>query len=242
MFNFNGVHANTHGLKVVEVDRSPMPAVVNTLLETPSRNGAYFVRNRIKQREIDVKVIVVGSTENDLRTKVRNIGEWLYVDQPQVLTFDDETDRQYLAIVDSASLTEVLKVGEGTLKFICPNPFAEAKVQSTKALTSNANTTVTVGGTAETYGTLTVTFTGATTNFRVRHNGTGARVQVTSPFKAGDVLVIDFSRGYVTINGSNAMPTVSLDSDFFALAKGSNVLNCTTFAGTATLTYKNRWL
>lgn len=242
MFTFNGIHANTYGVKVVTVDRSPLPAIDNTLLETPSRNGAYFVRNKVKQRDIQVDVKITGTSEADLRTKVRNIGAWLYSEYPQVLKFDDETDRQYLAVIDTASLKETLKVGEGSIKFICPTPYAEATTETSVTLTSNGTKAFTNSGTAETYGTITVTFTGATTNFTVTHVGTGKKVQITQVFKAGDILVIDFAKGYVTLNGTNAMPTVSLDSDFYKLPKGANSLTCTTIAGTAVLKYKNRWL
>lgn len=148
MFTFNGVHANTHGLKVVTVDRSPLPAIENTLLEVPYTNGAYFVKNRLKPRTIDIDVKVIGTSEADLRTKVRNIGAWLYSKQPAVLKFDDETDRQYLAVVDATSLQEVLLLGEGNLRFLCPQPYAEATNPTYTALVAGANT-VTVGGNTE---------------------------------------------------------------------------------------------
>lgn len=242
MFTFNGVHANTHGLKVVTVDRSPLPAIENTMLEVPNINGAYFIKNKLKTRTIEMDVNIVGTSEADLRTKVRNIGAWLYSKQPAELLFDDENSMQYKAVVDATSLQEVLKVGEGTLKFICPQPYAEALTETSVTLTSNANKAITVGGNTETFGTVTVTFTGATTNFTVTHVATGKKVAITQVFKATDVLVIDFTKGYVTLNGTNAMPTVSLDSDFFALPTGAGNIHCTTYAGTATLKYKNRWL
>lgn len=242
MFTFNGTHADTYGVKVVKADRSPLPAVSNTLLEVPARNGAYFVRNKLQARDIQIDIKVAGTSEDDLRSKARAIGAWLYTTAPQALIFDDEPDRQYLAVVDTATLAETLKVGEGQIKFKCPMPYAEALANTNVTLTSNGTKALTNSGTAEAYGTLTVNFTGATTNFTVTHVGTGKKVQITSPFANTDVLVIDFAKGYVTLNGTNAMPTVSLDSDFFALPAGANSLTCTTFAGTATLAYKNRWL
>lgn len=146
MFTYNGTHANTYGLKVVTVDRSPLPAVENTLLEMASRNGAYFVRNKLKPREIELNVIVVGTNEDDLRSKTRNIGAWLYTQTPQPLIFDDEPTMQYLAVVDSTTLDEVLRIGEGTLKFIVPKGYAEAITPKFTALNDNGTTTVTNAG------------------------------------------------------------------------------------------------
>lgn len=247
MFTFNGIHANTYGVKVVTVDRSPLPAVENTLLNAPSRNGAYFVRNTIKEREINVDINLTGTSESDLRTKVRNIGAWLYSNQPQILKFDDEPDRQYLAVIDTASLEETLKVGQGQLKFICPNPYATALTDATTnfAPTAIGNKTFTVGGNVRPYPVITFTFTAVATRVLYTQiiDGVTKRMDIQGSFKAGDVLVVDHNKGYITLNGTNAMPMLTLDSDFYPLNLGTATLYfAVAVPANAVLTYKNSWL
>lgn len=245
MFTFNGVHANTHGLKVVTVDRSPLPAIENTLLEVPSINGAYFIKNRLKPRTIDITVKVIGTSEADLRTKVRNIGAWLYSKQPQVLQFDDENSKQYNAVVDTASVAETLKVGEGTIKFICPTPFAEGNVLNTVNLTANGTKELWVEGSADTLPVFTFTFTGVADYLYYEFSdawGNVKGVTIGGSFKAGDVIKADHAKGYITLNGTNAMPMLSLNSDLFNLPSGASWLWVEPAVLTAKVEYKDRWL
>lgn len=244
MFTFNGTHASTYGVKVVMVDRSPLPNVDNTLLDVPNRNGAYFVRTRLGVREIKATVKVIGASESELRSNVRAIGAWLRTKQPAPLVFDDEPSLQYMAIADGASIDEVLRVGEGDITFVCPTPYAIETTTNTQTLTPDATTNFAVGGNAPTYPVVTVTFTGSATDVVYSNDNGGVTylVHVTGTFVTGDVLVIDHSKGYVTLNDSNAMPMLTLDSEFFALESGTEYIHLDPLTATVDISFNNRWL
>ncbi len=101
-------------------------------------------------------------------------------------------------------------------------------------------------GTATGLPIITATFSvSGATDYKVTHLETGKSVRVINNFNANDVLVIDHSKMYVTINGSTAMPKLDLSSEFFELNKGTNTLTISMATGGSAYTqisYKERWL
>jgi predicted phage tail component-like protein len=105
------------------------------------------------------------------------------------------------------------------------------------------DTTVTNSGTYKTYPVVTVKFTASASEYKIT-GPNGDYVRVVTSFAAGDELVIDFDKHYVTLNGVSAMPYLDWkNSKFFELQPGDNNLTCTPDnVALVTTTWKPRWL
>ncbi|UOY92903.1 phage tail family protein [Ectobacillus sp. JY-23] len=243
MFTFNGIHASTYGIKVISVSRPPLPAIKNTFVEPPGRNGAYFAKSALSKREIAVKIKIKAISQAALRTNARNIAKWLHNNRLEApLIFDDEPDKVYIAITDGTDWEEIFRFGDGTIRFVCADPCAESSAATNITLTSNGNKIINVTGTSDVSPVITITFTGATTNLSIKHVEKNEVIKLVKAFVSSDTLIIDCRKGFITLNGTNIMPALDLSSDFWSLYPGTNTINCTTFLGTMTLTYKDKWL
>lgn len=99
------------------------PRTVN-LLTVPGKPGAYLEGIDIGHRVIEVPIGLVGKNIGGLQKLKEDLAAWLVTDEPKELIFDDEADRTYFAIVDETlDLDEFVRVGQGTIKFICPDPY-----------------------------------------------------------------------------------------------------------------------
>lgn len=237
LLTFNGGNSSDYGLNVVSIERNFLPPVKNTYLDVEGRNGSYFAGSTLDKKAINVQVNIVATSESDLRNKARQIGAWLYTLAEVPFSFNDEPDLIYTGKVDSTSLEEVLRFGSGTLTFVCGKPTADGLA---KTVNVPDNASITVGGTAPTLPTFTVSFTATASEWKIAKGDKYLRV--VSNFVAGDTLVVDCSTGKVTINGTVQMQTLDINSRFFVLDVGANTLTVTpTAVATCTADYKEQW-
>jgi predicted phage tail component-like protein len=235
---FNGVSSDAYPyLKILKVGHSVLPSSNISMVDVAGRAGSYFVYKRLGTRTIEVEVAIVGTSQSYFRSKVRELADWLDVDKPTALSFSEDPTISYYAIVDGdTSIDQILAIGTGTIKFICPDPFAYG-ASRTVSLVTGPNT-VTYNGTADAYPVMTVTFSSAQTSFEVS-NGT-EKIHIDADLATTSTLVIDFSLGKITINDVLNMQTLSLDSDFFPLKKGTNTLTVSAGANVS-MTYNERF-
>ena len=122
-FSFNG---ETRGyLKVLRGRKRPAWAsVTRDLLIVPGKPGGYLQNTAVQPRPIDVPVMIEGENIANLQKIKEDLAAWLVTEEPKELIFDDEPDRTYFAIVDETlDLEELVRVGQGTIRFICPDPY-----------------------------------------------------------------------------------------------------------------------
>lgn len=93
-----------------------------------------------------------------------------------------------------------------------------------------------------------IEFRGPATNPRITNRSTGDSIQVNRQLLAGDVLVIttDFGNKRVEINGVNAFNWIDLDSVFWQLRVGDNVVEYSSDdpvePAAVVITYRNRYV
>ncbi|MFA4885455.1 MAG: distal tail protein Dit [Desulfotomaculaceae bacterium] len=237
-FTFNGVSSTTHLIEN-KVHHTILAPLTSRNLKVPGRAGVYDFGVSTGAREIVIDVTIKGTSQADLRTKVRTIASWLFQDDLKPMVFSDEPDKTYYArVAGSTDLEQIVAVGQGAITFICPDPFAEG-ASVTQTFASGA--AITNNGTAKIFPIFTVNFTGAASSFKVM-KGT-QQVYVNKSFVIGDVLVIDHRKALVTVNGLRVMDKVDLSTVFFYLGPGGTVL---AFAPTTNLTvqvdFKEKWL
>jgi predicted phage tail component-like protein len=146
------------------------------LLEVPGRNGAYLRRVKTPPRELDVAITLRASSYVDLRDQVDQLNEIITTEEAVPLVFSDEIDKTYYGVLaDSTNWDEIRNFGQGTLKFVCPDPYKYEAEQS--ALFVNDTATVSVGGNEETLPRFEATALGDLTHVDfVRGDGTYMRI------------------------------------------------------------------
>jgi predicted phage tail component-like protein len=228
MLNYKGI-ASDGKLKVLKVTRSVLPPSSNKLMEIDGKSGALFISKKHGVKKIEVEVAILG----DYVSKKRDIADWLDADKPEALILSDEPDKTDFALIDGdTDMDEILDNGFGTITFICPDPYSVGADRTVNAGTIN------YGGTAETFPVVTATATASASQFSITNGDDN--VTVNAPVVAGDVLMIDMSKGKVTKNGTLIMSTVTFESEFWSLKKGTNTV--TSSAGfTTVLDFKERF-
>lgn len=102
--------------------------------------------------------------------------------------------------------------------------------------------TLEYAGTATARPTITITSTAdnGETTVEIESLTTGEVFQWTGTLDTDDVLVIDCEARHVTRNGDASM--TGQDGDFLQLQPGDNQWEMSGFAGTVTITYRDRYL
>jgi predicted phage tail component-like protein len=152
-FVFRGKHSSEYGIIVNKVHPSLIAPLTPKLVSVPSRAGAHYFGKEMGVREFRVDITIVGTSQSDLFTKARDIAQWLYNDENEEseLIFDQEPDKSYFAFLSGdTNLESLVTIGQTTLQFICPDPYAYGPEVETPAYTYSPMF-LTVGGKEPTY-------------------------------------------------------------------------------------------
>lgn len=236
---FNSKHSSIFGLGA-KVKRPLLPGNSDNYISPPGRSGSILFPGKPRDRFIPVDFGFMPASKALFRAKVWEIAAWLYTDEREVLTIDDEPGKYYIGkIEDQIDLEQAFVLGKFSVVFRC-EPFAYGE-QATSTFVSDS-VTVTNAGTRPTPAIIEATFTGAASEFKVT---LGTKyVRVVDSFVLNDTLKIDTGTGAVLINGTRAMDKLDWqNSVFFELAVGNNTLSITpTGRCTATVKHTPRWV
>lgn len=224
---FNDIDFSSYFV-VEEVKREFLPSINNSYIKS------HHIKTELSPTIISVKIRLIQSDDYNLTETKREIAGKLYTDKPAKLLLYDDPSRYDIAKLDgSTDFSKLWTTGSATLKFIN----AEGVSYSGSARTMPIGT-ILVDGTWKTKPVFTVTFTGSATTYKVSNVTTGKHVEITGQnFVAGNVLVIDCLNENVKLNGNPIMPKVTINSDFFVLVPGTNVLT-----GAGNVTFNEAWL
>ena len=144
---FNGVEKDY--VKVLRGrERPPWAPVERELIEVTGHPGGYLSNTKVKPRIITVPILIQANDFADLQKLKEDVADWLITEAPEELIFDDEPDRIYYAVVEGElNLNEIVRVGYGVIRFICPDPYKYSPEQ-TKLFPSDA-VNLTNDGTAD---------------------------------------------------------------------------------------------
>ncbi|MFS0864130.1 distal tail protein Dit [Fredinandcohnia sp. 179-A 10B2 NHS] len=117
--------------------RSAFAPLTRNLLKMPGMAGAYLESTDTDIRVIQQPINIEGKDRYDLRKLEEEIALWLITKEPAELIFDDEPDRVYYAVVDgSLDIEDIVNFGQGTITFICPDPYKYGVEKPVKGATS----------------------------------------------------------------------------------------------------------
>src|SRR5699024_2913353 len=184
---------------------------------------SHLVKTDRGHRFIEVPVFIKYDSLEHFRTLTEDIAEWLVHDEPKVLSFKDETDRLYYALVDDTMNEDFLyNTGtESVIKFICGYKYSQER-------TIQATGNHTIAGHTSTPWKSKTTFTSNVTGYELQFNAPGKtalrdinKIVINYNFIVGDILDIHYSKRRITVNGndiSNAL--VIIQSNYRELDVG----------------------
>lgn len=207
-------------------------------LAVPGRPGAALLGCELPPRVLKVRLFLdAGVTLTaEERSAIRHeMYGWLVAPMGAELSLSGEPDLTWRdAVVTGVSDWDSLfEDGSCEVEFTCFDPVAYGDGKSSAA------STLTVGGTWETWPVVTLTAL-AGSSLKVA-DGLGRYVLVERDFAAGDEILLDFQHEAVTVEGEDASADVAVESTFFSLAPGSHTL---AFSGCSahTVEWVERWL
>jgi predicted phage tail component-like protein len=231
-FSFKGV---TKGYVTVTTGRKrpPFAPVKRNFLFMPNRPGAYLQNTQTDVRVLHVPVLIQSDSYLNLQKIKEDFAEWLVSDKPEELIFPDEIDRIYYAVVDgSIDLDEIVSNGEGTISFICPDPYKYGPEK--KVPFKNGDASLNYYGTVDTYPIIQTTISKPTTFLSIKSGdkvmliGQPSNVEVT-PVNPTDSVLSDmmdsltgWTQSSITLDGGVKSGTLAASGgSFFASDYGS---------------------
>lgn len=207
-------------------------------LAVPGRPGAALLGCELPPRVLRVRLFLdAGVTLTaEERSAIRHeMYGWLVAPMGAELSITGEPDLTWrdAVVTDASGWDSLFEDGSCELAFTCFDPVAYGEGKS------SAGTALAVGGTWATWPVVTLTAL-AGPSVKVA-DGLGRYVLVERTFAAGDVVLLDFQREAVTVDGVDASADVAVESTFFSLAPGSHTL---AFSGCSahTVEWVERWL
>lgn len=184
-----------------------------------------LVKTERGHRIIEVPIFIKYNNIEHFRELTEDIAGWLVHDEPKVLTFKDEPDRLYYAIVDDTMNEDFLyNIGtESVINFICGYKYSQERT-----ITVDTETTGNVDGHTSTSWQTKTIFTEAQSDYELKFNAPGksdlrdiTKIKVNHDFVIGDELEVVFDKRKVLLNNRDITNSlVILESNFKELPVG----------------------
>ena len=158
MLNLNGKDLPNF-VTVNNIEFSILPPIENNFLEVRGKSGVYLSSQEVGIRVFNIDITVIAEEINGVMSASRELAEWLHHKEPVKLIIADEPDKYYLVVPDGeTTITEIVNVGQGTISFVCIEPYAygEEKSETFTLTDSNNMATTVVTGTTETHPTIDI--------------------------------------------------------------------------------------
>lgn len=176
-------------------------------LSRDKKFNSNLVKTERGHRIIEVPVFIKYESLEHFRTLTEDIASWLVHDKPKVLSFKDEPDRIYYALVDDTMTEDFLyNIGtESVIKFICGYKYSQER-----NFTINNTSTRTIAGHKSTAWRTKTVFTSKQTGYELQFNTPGKtalrdinKIVVNGDFISGDTLEICFRRREILLNNND---------------------------------------
>lgn len=244
MLNFNGRNIPDF-VKVKSVKVQTLPVVTNNLKQIVGASGKLCGRTSLGEKLVECEIVIVIPEGETLQSCGRVLSVWLRGDgfklSPLIIE-DDPTVRYMAKVNNSAELSDLLFVGSGTIQFIVPSGDSEAVVE--KAASGVKRLEVNNEGTKTTFPIITAVVGTAVTNGTILFQNvtTGDKVVLNGTFRSGQSITVDCQKNLVKVDDKINLKVINLESHFFDLAEGINVLQCQNEGTSLSVTFRERYL
>jgi predicted phage tail component-like protein len=228
-FTFAGRDSRDYITWINKIERNYMPGVTVPSFKIPNRAGAVSIkRNEIEPGKIKITFTIGGVSNEEIRSKARDLATFLFYSSDQELIFSDEPDKKYFARFDQTGtdFEEIAYTGEGEILFTCFDPLAYSTEEKNETMGASNEMTVTNGGTYRIYPRLRVTPTAESAYIKITNTTTGKFLLYNETWPAAEPLVFDTDKNtvYNETTNENFIKNLALESEFFPLEIGPNTL------------------
>jgi len=231
-FIFNDIESSAFSLVCKSVKRPLLPAVKVSRIEILGTSGVHdFSEHEYSLRPIIMRIIYIGTSYEELRTRARSIAAWLSTNVWAKLIIKDEDDKYYLAKVTSEiDLESLWESGTADIDFDC-QPFAYSVDESIFSFLAVAVTPYEFTN----LGTRLINYRSPQgSKFLIEVEGTWTSITLSINGKTltypeevlvSDILTIDSIEMEATLGEVNVFGDLTGDiDDFFTLISGDNTL------------------
>lgn len=210
-------------VKVLEVSTSVLPPFSISLSSIEGMTGTKFLRKTEEYKIFDISFLIKAESPDDLKVKVREFAEYLDSEKPEPFYLESERDKIYEVILSGeTSLDQIFDIGQGTLQFISPDPYAKGLTRTIEII-GDTPVVFNMKSTAPSFPRFIITTNANSNNFKITLNE-NKEINLIGDFLIGDILEIDNNLGSITQNGQTKMTLMTLDSTFFSIKPGDNTL------------------
>lgn len=111
-------------VKVLDIRRSILPPQTLSTKSIEGRDGSIFYRKSSDSLEIEIDLIIVGDSPENLRANIRQFATIIDAPEPKPLILPDEPDKYINAIISGDTGLETLyRAGQGTITMFAPDPY-----------------------------------------------------------------------------------------------------------------------
>lgn len=220
-----------------ELARS-LPSWTPTTYEVPGRDGTLFGGTHADDVEVTVRLWTVATTLAGRRDALRTLASWLAVDSRRELVLGDEGGLRRMAVPTTVGdVTSLYDADWLDVTFAC-EPILYGDTGTVRLTSSSRSKTVTVGGTAPTMPTVSVTSATKDSSlglWRLSVDGTQALdVQLTS----SSAIAADCAARTLKVN--NVVKALATTSDWLVLEPGTHTITMAG-SGTCDVAWTERW-
>ncbi|WP_169794808.1 distal tail protein Dit [Alicyclobacillus kakegawensis] len=126
------VHCGEYGIWLLNSKFPGLPSTQDRRVSIPGRDGAYDFGFDFDALTLSLDVAIEGTSEADVRFRVRQIAAWLDPRKGQrKLVFDADPDRfYYVRFSGSMDVEMTARIGQATLTFLVADPYAYGEEQT----------------------------------------------------------------------------------------------------------------
>ena len=212
-------------VKLVGREIAALPDISVKSMELPRQIGSSFLYTKLGSKKESLNFLLIPEAVQTVDSATEEFATWLRGNnfQPSKIVFADKPDQYSMAQVNgSVTVSDLFLYGSLSVEFLYSDPLSYSNTK----LDKTANTPSTVNYTGEVpqppliqYRTTTVA-----TKISFHSNRTNKVVTINGNFPVGTLVTVDNSRKLIQINGITNMKVLSLDSEFFNLETGNNII------------------
>lgn len=218
MIKFRGVYPAYDDSIILKAAVNPiMPTIGHDSIKIPGRVGVLSHNKTHDEREISLTYELNGKSAARNAALAAQLARWAESEAAGQMVFDEATDRYYLArLIDTTPPDYAQPFPTVTLKFLCANPYAFAKTESS----ANVGELITYGGDVRAYPLITYAPTTAKAGAYWIIGTMRLTIDSSYTIHAGHTIKVDNASHLITDNDTNIMRYMTVASNWLYIERG----------------------
>lgn len=185
--------------------------------------GSIIATQKIKSRYLSIEYGILCDDFEDGQKKINKLKQFLYREEDVPITFKDELMIYFYGRLSKIEQAEFLskEFVTGKIEIFCQDPLKYSRLKK-------SNNEITINSPVETTPrSIEVKMTGST-SLKINNITTGKLIKITgAAIYSGNIVIFDFDKGKVFVNGVDRTAILDLESDFenFYIHRGDK-LSC----------------